>query len=127
MTEQLKPPPRPSRNRRKEGRTSEENKLKFRIASNNEKPQVSITYYALTKDISVGGIRILTDRYLPVGTELRMELALLDSNKLINLVGKVRWINSLYENELYEIGIEFQDIPSDKTVALIEHIYKKKE
>lgn len=114
------------REKRREGRRSEENKVKFRVASNGEKPQVRKTYYALTKDISVGGIRLLTEKYLPVGTELRMELALLDSNKVINLIGKVIWINCLYENELYEMGIEFLETPSGKTVALIEHIYEKK-
>ena len=75
----------------------------------------------------MGGIRVLTEKYLPVGTELRMELALLDSNKVINLVGKVRWINCLYENELYEMGVEFLETLSDKTVALIEHIYEKEQ
>jgi c-di-GMP-binding flagellar brake protein YcgR len=125
LTRQLKPPPRPLRERRKEGRISEENKVKFRVASKGKTPQVRKTYYALTKDISVGGIRMLTEKYLPVGTELRMEIALLDSNKVINLVGKVRWINCLYDNELYEMGVEFRETLSDKTVALIEHVYEK--
>ncbi len=68
---------------------------------------------------------MLTEKHLPVGAELRMEIALLDSNKVINLVGKVRWINCLYDKELYEMGVEFRETLSDKTVALIEHVYEK--
>ena len=125
LKKQLKPLDQTLQERRKEGRIFEENKVKFRIASNPSQPQVSKTYYALSRDISVGGIRILTEKYLPVGTKLRMELALLDSDKLINVVGKVIWTNSLYDNELYETGVEFAGPSTKMIIDLIEHIYEK--
>jgi len=73
----------------------------------------------------VGGIRILTEKYLPIGTELQMELALMDSNKLLSLTGRVIWVNSLYGEELYEMGIEYMGALTEKIIALIEHLYER--
>ncbi len=125
MTKQNKKPGSAMKETRREGRTLQENKVKFRITSYTKQPHVRKTYYALTRDLSVDGMRILTEKFLPIETEIQMEIELLDSNKLINLNGKVIWISSLYEDELYEVGIEFIGASTEKIIDLIEHIFER--
>lgn len=113
--------------RRKEKRVSEENKISFKIIS-KEKTQKSIeSFFALTKNISVGGASILTDNFLTINTLLKIDLLLAKKHKHICVVGKIKWINELYENELYEIGIEFIDSLPDDILLLLEYVYRENQ
>jgi uncharacterized protein (TIGR02266 family) len=109
--------------KRREKRLDEENKVVLHVLSENEGLEES--FYSFSKDISVGGLRIMTDSPLPVKTRVKLEIALSDSKRLVSGIAEVRWIKSLFDDEVFEMGLEFVDLDPQSKVFLIEHIYKK--
>ncbi len=68
------------------------------------------TYFALTEDVSVSGIRVLTDLPLQVGLSLEMSLDLDDpAVPTIRLSGEVRW-SSRKADGLFHSGVRFVGI-----------------
>jgi len=112
--------------RRKDSRIKEEDKVVIELLSNADLPEQKRVLNALTKDISPGGVRVMTNVNLPVGTLLRLEIGLARRRKLIQAVGTVRWARSIYEEELFELGVEFTQISPEDKFALLEHTYRKK-
>ena len=119
--------PRPSpEQRRHDSRISEENRVQVEILS-GENPFAQIPpINALTKDISPGGVRIMSGVKLEAGTRVRLEIILSGRRRLIKVKGVVRWSRSVYEEELFEMGIEFNELTPDDRVSLLEHVYKKR-
>lgn len=109
--------------KRKEKRVKEENKLICHIVSDNETLNRKKIFYTLTKDISLGGVNIRTDTFLPIDTVVKIELSLPKIQKVVTIRGKVKWAKSLYGDEVYEIGLEFVDTPPNTIVSLIGHLY----
>jgi c-di-GMP-binding flagellar brake protein YcgR len=122
-TPPLPPPARPAR---RENRVSEEDKVVLELLTNGRPVADATTINALTRDISPGGVRIMSRVSLPVGTLLRLEIALGQSRKLINPTGIVRWVRSVSEPDLFELGIEFKNISAEDKVCLLEHTYRKR-
>ena len=79
----------------------------------------------MTKDISLGGVNIRADTFLPVDTVVKMELSLPKMQKIVCIKGKVKWSKSLYGGEVFELGLEFVDTPPDIITSLIGHLYSK--
>lgn len=109
--------------RRKEERKKEANKVTFELMIGNKIHSGEKISFALTDDISVSGIKILTDRFFPVDSLLKIELSLMKSNKVLKLAGKVRWVNHLGKG-LHEMGLEIVDTAEGSIRYLIEHLYK---
>ncbi len=109
--------------KRREKRKDEENKVTVSTVSKHKSQEKLDNIYALTKDISRSGTKILTDAKLKINTLLKIEMALAKSRKLITVIGKVKWIKQLYGDEVFEVGVEFVDTPPDRVMALIEHLY----
>jgi hypothetical protein len=109
--------------RRKDSRENEENKVVIEYFASLGDSIGKTEIYALTRDISVGGARIVTDWYFPVDTFFKITLALSKTRQEVLLDGRVRWIKSLDDaDDLFEVGVEFlHDIP-ETTLALIRHI-----
>ena len=108
---------------RREKRKAEENRVHIKVrAEDGDK-----TFYALTKDISSGGIKILTDEDLEIGTELDLEISLSRIHKIVNVMGTVRWTNSLYDGGLFEVGMEFVDTPPERVLFLLEYVYREEK
>jgi Tfp pilus assembly protein PilZ len=112
--------------KRKEKRLNEENKVTISVLSKDKSKHAKGSFYALTKDISLNGIKIHTDVKLDIGTELKIEMALAKSKKLISVIGRVKWQSQLYDNEVFEMGVEFMDTPPDRVLTLLEHLYGEK-
>jgi len=111
--------------RRKRKRIKDESKVVFRIVSKDDIPGSKNVSYSLTRDISLTGAKVLTDTLLPVDTTVKTRLMLGKAQKLINAVAKIRWVKTLYDDELFEMGVEFIDTNPESVVHLIEHIYRK--
>jgi hypothetical protein len=111
--------------RRKDTRTEEENKVVIEFVSCSEGRIQNEEAYALTKDISVGGAKIITDCYFPVGSFFKMNVALSRSRQSIQVEGTVKWVKSIDgDRVLYETGVEFlHDIP-DTVFALLTHVFQ---
>ena len=111
--------------KRREKRIKEENKLICEIISCDNSLRHKKIFYTLTKDISLGGVNIRTDTFLPIDTVVKMELSVPKMKKIVCVKGKVKWAKSLYGNEVFEIGLEFEDTPPDIITSLIGHLYSK--
>jgi hypothetical protein len=114
------------KNHRQEIRLKEEHKLTFVIVSENKTPIDGNFHLAFTEDISSSGIKIITNKLLKKGTLLEIELSLGHKNRVIVLIGRVKWIKHLYDGELFAIGVRFEDNPPQNIMALMEYIFKKK-
>jgi len=113
---------KPTQERRRDPRTRQENKVVLTpIGAAGEAPPV--TYYSLTRDISVGGIRILTDAPLAVDSRVRVEVALTRSRSRIEAEARVRWVKELFGKDVYETGLEFVGMDPEVRLTLMEHLY----
>lgn len=111
------------KNRRKEPRRKEENQVSLSLSSGDPLPNGQKSVQVLTQDISTGGLRILTDVQLSAHSRMSIRIVLSRTRKVLVLEGQVRWVTPVYEDELFEVGIEFMDIPPPKALLLLKHIY----
>lgn len=111
------------REKRKDKRIAEENRVVIELppASATAEPR---PVNALTKDISLGGARIVTDRFFEVGSSLRMTLYLSKSKQVVKVRADVRW-NRMVEDGIYEMGVEFEHGIPTGVLVLINHLYGK--
>lgn len=112
--------------RRRDPRVSEENKVILSLIPNGSPQGPKEVYYSLTKDVSLGGVRIMTDAPLAVGSRVRIELTLAKSRKRIRAVVRVRWVKELFGEDVFDMGLEFVEIDPEAELALIDHVYGKK-
>jgi c-di-GMP-binding flagellar brake protein YcgR len=113
------------REKRKDKRITEENRVAIEVPGPSPADDPRIVN-ALTKDISLGGARIVTDRFFDVGTSLRMTLYLSKSKQIVKARADVRW-NRMVEDGLYEIGVEFEHGIPTGVLVLIQHLYGKNQ
>jgi Tfp pilus assembly protein PilZ len=91
-------------------------KRKYPRVVMNGTVRVAIINEAHAKNISEGGICIVTDQVIEKGVELTLIFSLpkIDSEEKIKTFGKVAWMRKLEdamnEGEKYEIGFEFWDL-----------------
>ncbi|MBN1224378.1 MAG: PilZ domain-containing protein [Candidatus Aminicenantes bacterium] len=112
--------------KRREKRVEEEAKVSIRILKESEHDTEGNIVYALTKDISSGGAKILTDKMLPVNTLLEIELTLPKMRKIVAVTGKVRWVKQIYDDDVFETGLQFVDTAPESIMLLLEYIYSSK-
>ena len=62
--------------------------------------------YTVTRDLSVGGLKLLTNNFIPRGTEVQLEVEFPHLD-LINTQGTVVWSNRINHSEQYLSGIRF--------------------
>lgn len=111
--------------RRKDNRVQEEDKVVLELLSGVELSSGKRSLNALTRDISPGGVRLMTNVNLPVGTALKLEIALAGRRRLIRAVGTVRWSRSVYTEDLFELGVEFTQMSAEDKFVLLEHTYRR--
>ena len=111
--------------RRKDKRVREENRVVIEVAPSGG-PDHGLAINAFTKDISLSGVRILTDRIFPLHSKLSLTLYLSRSKQVVRIRGAVKWEREC-DDGLYEIGVQFQQGIPDVLMALINHLYGKEE
>jgi PilZ domain len=110
---------------RKDKRIKEENRVVIEVSA-SESPGNGQAVNAFTKDISLSGVRILTDRLFPLHSRLILILYLSRSKQVVRIHGTVKWEKKTNEG-LYEIGVQFQQGVPDVLMALISHLYGRGE
>jgi len=68
-------------------------------------------FYTVTKDLSVGGARILSDEFLSKNNCLKLNINLID--KVLGIKAKVVWCNKERASDRYYAGLEFVEIPEE--------------
>jgi hypothetical protein len=119
--------PAAGKNKRRENRKQEEDKVSLELLSGVDLSSGAKTVNALTKDISPGGVRIMANVELPIGTVVRMEIVLSNRRKVLRVVGVVRWCRSVYEDSFFEMGIEFTEIAPEDKMTLLEQAYRNRK
>jgi Tfp pilus assembly protein PilZ len=113
--------------RRRDIRKDQENKVVIEFVSSSQESQGIEETCALTRDISVGGAKIITNRNFPVGTLIKIHVTLSRSRQTLHLDGSVKWVKCLYDEDLFEMGVEFiHDMPQT-VLALIKHMFESEK
>lgn len=110
--------------RRKRNRFVERNEVLVRTAIDRyQGPGIA----AHTYDLSTGGARIVTSKAYPVGAAVRIRLDLAGTGESVNLEATVRWLRGKDGDELYDVGVEFEQLTSQTVLTLIRHLYGRNE
>lgn len=112
-----------NKDERKDPRRKEELPVEIEILSENSDAGNNNVLYAQIKDISAGGVKILTSVYIPLSVSVRLKITLDKLGESIGPVGKVVWGNRVENSDMYEMGIEFERIPPEILCTLLEYIY----
>lgn len=112
----------PMAEKRKNQRIKEEKKVVVEFYPGGKDLRPRNVTYALTRDVSEGGVRLLTDRYFSVGTLLKITLSLSRTRQIVNVVAKVIWVQNFHTTDLYEMGIEYMhEIPESVKTMMSDH------
>ncbi len=111
------------KDRRRDVRIVEENKVALSLMTGEVKSGLPVVYHSLTRDLSMGGLRVMTSAPLEPGTRVRVDLTLSRSRKRIKAVAEVRWARDLYGGEVFEAGLQFVGLDPDDEFALMDHIF----
>jgi c-di-GMP-binding flagellar brake protein YcgR len=111
--------------RRRDPRVREENRVTLSVIANGSAQGPREVYHSLTKDLSLGGIRVMTDAPLAVDARVKVELLLAKSRRRIQAVARVRWVKELFGKDVFDMGLEFVEIDPEAELALIDHVYGK--
>lgn len=109
--------------KRREPRREDELPVEIEILSDGSDFGPTHVLYAQIKDISAGGVKILTSVYIPLDTPIKLKITLAKLGETIGPVGKVVWGNQIENSDLYEMGIEFGNTQPDILYTLLEYIY----
>ena len=110
------------KDKREAKRITEETKITITLLSTDLVPPGKTFSYNLTKDISLKGVKIRANTFLPINALLKIELSLTKPARLFSVLGKVRWVKTLYAGESFEMGIAFMDPSSEDIKILKRHI-----
>ena len=82
-------------------------RVPFREALGIEEGRYEEFKGAVACDLSEGGVRIRSEKFMSLGTPLRARFQLEDK-QVVTLTGKVAWVQKEPYGEYYQIGVEFQ-------------------
>ena len=100
--------------RRKHPRLTRHDRLVVKIISATEDASLTgMTMSGSTADLSVDGLRLRTERRLPVGCVLDLWVKLSAHPGTFLFTGVVRWSQAQKENGTYQSGIELQESALD--------------
>lgn len=92
--------------------------LQFRDIEKNRPEMLG----SLTRDISGGGIRFVSNNFLPVQTSVGLQLALDSDLRTLPATARVVWIQKLPYNENFMIGLEFLNIENETRAKIIRYV-----
>ena len=76
----------------------------------------------VSKNISEGGIRFRSDRFISLACRLVVELNLPALAKPVRAVSKIAWIKKLPVGDDYEVGNKFLEISKEDKVHIKEYV-----
>lgn len=79
---------------------------------------------ALTKNLSVGGVRFHSDRFISLSCRMVVEINLPLISKPLRAISKVAWIRKIPAGDDYEIGNQFLDMKREDRSLITDFIKK---
>ena len=65
-------------------------------------------FYTVSRDLSLGGVKILSDVFLPKDNPFKLTINLID--KTLDIKAKVAWCNRERMVDRYSVGLEFAEV-----------------
>lgn len=87
-------------------------------------PERKKIFYTVTKNLSIGGAKILTEEFFPKEKTLKININLI--NEIIGAKAKVVWCNKEPYSERYQMGLCFLEMDrknKNHLKAFLERIY----
>jgi hypothetical protein len=109
--------------KRKNRRIKEENRVVIEISPAGTQDE-NFAANGFTRDLSLTGARIWTDKLYPLNSKLKLTFYLARSKQIVRICSTVQWMKGSVEG-LYEMGVQFKPGIPDAVMALINHIYSK--
>ena len=82
----------------------------------------------LAADISDGGMKVSLNNFVPVDTELSLEVQLA-SQRIVDCVANIVWIEKMPYMDRYQVGLKFKEerfeLDSKKEIHLFTHSSKE--
>jgi len=73
---------------------------------------------ALTKDLSEGGVRFNSDKFISLACHLVVEMSFPSIAQPVKTISKIAWIRKLPAGDSYEVGNQFLAMSSEDERAL---------
>jgi hypothetical protein len=113
--------------KRKASRLKEDNEVTIVVVSGREPLPKEKIIYNSCKDLSVSGARINAHILLPVDTLIKIDITLKTVHQMITVMGKVKWIKIICNDESYEEGVEFVNTADEAIKKLKDYISWKQK
>jgi hypothetical protein len=84
-----------------------------------QRPPLDAPSGSLSANISLGGIKITTHEFVPIGTVLQMQINFPNPPRTVLVKGKVIRIAETGYGERYEMGVEF--LKDQETIQALTH------
>ena len=68
---------------------------------------------SITKDLSTGGTRFITDEFIPYTARLVLDITLPLPQRSVSALSKISWIKKLPNGDKYEVGNQFLEISKE--------------
>lgn len=78
----------------------------------------------LTRDISEGGVRFISNEFLSIFTRLLLEISVPSFSRPIKVISKVAWIQKFPRTNQYNVGVQFMDVTEEDKKHLASFIAK---
>lgn len=82
-------------------------RARFQEAVGYQLKEVSHFGGCLACDISEGGLRVHFNDFIPIGSEVLLQMKLRSASKVFDLVGQVKWLQRVPYSDRYQMGLEF--------------------
>jgi len=79
-------------------------------------------FYTVSKDLSLGGVRILSDNFLAKNCDMKVDINLID--RILSLKAKVAWCSAERRSERYAAGLIFTDVTESAKRGLFRFLNK---
>jgi c-di-GMP-binding flagellar brake protein YcgR len=112
--------------RRLDFRREEENRAVIFRLDQPVNQVMEVLIQSLTRDISVGGAKVVCDKSFTPGDRVMVKVFLGQGKKKIENPAVIKWTKRIPATGLYEMGIEFSDLDPEDELALIDHVYGRK-
>lgn len=76
----------------------------------------------IARDISQGGLRFFVHEFIPKGSLLKVRLTSNEKVFSFETMAKLVWIREVPRGEIYEVGVEFINLPENLVEYVINYI-----
>lgn len=77
-------------------------------------------FYTVSRDLSLGGVKIVCNYFLPKNDTIKVNINLIDS--MLDLKAKVAWCNKERLSERYSAGLEFVETTENSKKKLFQFL-----